>query len=166
MADLAMRAAGVDDADALWLFLYYASWSQHQDGVAPDDIKGDPYLARYVRGWGRHGDLGVLCEKAGDPIGAAWVRLLVGAERNDISFVDPETPELAVAVLPGHEGRGIGTALLEDLIERSSGVYPAIVLTVREVNPAVRLYERLGFAIVDRVVNRVGTASVKMLLRL
>jgi ribosomal protein S18 acetylase RimI-like enzyme len=133
--------------------------------VAPEDIRDDPYLARYVQGWGREGDLGVIGETGGDLVGAAWVRLLVGDEQNDIAFVDAETPELAIAVLPGHEGGGKGTTLMRALIARSRPVYPGIVLTVREVNPAVRFYERLGFETVDRVVNRVATASLKMLLR-
>lgn len=164
MAELAVRRARPTDVEALWLVLYYASWSQHQDGVTHDDIRDDPYLARYVQGWGRRGDLGVIGEKGGDLVGAAWVRLLVGEEQNDISFVDAETPELAIAVLPGWEGNGHGTTLMRELIARSRGVYPGMVLTVREVNPAVRLYERLGFQTVDRVVNRVGTDSLKMLL--
>jgi ribosomal protein S18 acetylase RimI-like enzyme len=166
LADFDIRQAVHSDIDALWLILYYASWSQHQDGVTPDDIRRDPYLTRYVRDWGRPGDMGVIGETSGHLVGAAWVRLLVGDEQRDISFVDPETPELAVAVLPGQEGRGRGTALMEALLRRAREEYPGIVLTVREANPAVRLYERLGFETIDRVVNRVGTASLKMLLRL
>lgn len=166
MGEFAIRPADVTDVDALWLALYYASWSQHQDGVAPEDIRNDPYLTRYVQGWGRHGDMGVIAECDDVFLGAAWVRLLVGEEQNDISFVDSETPELAIAVLPGQEGRGTGTALMESLIGQAREAYPGMVLTVREANPAVRLYQRLGFETIDRVVNRVGTASLKMLLRL
>lgn len=164
LADIEIRRAGPADIETLWLVLYFASHSNDEPGVTPADTKQDPYLARYVADWGRQGDLGVIAEGEGDLLGAAWVRLLVGEEQKDISFVDGETPELAVAVLPGFEGRGIGTALLTRLIELARGIYPGIVLTSRAENPAVRLYERLGFRIVDRVVNRVGTESVKMVL--
>ena len=54
--------------------------------------------------------------------------------------------DVAVSVLPGHRGRGVGTALLSSLIERCSELgYPALSLSVQRSNPAARLYERLGF---------------------
>jgi ribosomal protein S18 acetylase RimI-like enzyme len=39
---------------------------------------------------------------------------------------------------------------------------PAVVLSARHDNPAVRLCRRHGFVEVDRIVNRVGTESVKL----
>jgi ribosomal protein S18 acetylase RimI-like enzyme len=45
-------------------------------------------------------------------------------------------------------------------------MHPAIVLSVREANPARRLYERMGFAVVDIAVNRVGGSSYVMLKQL
>ena len=148
------------------MMLFYASHSNDEDGTTPDDVRRDPYLMRHVTGWGREGDTGVIAESGGEVVGATWLRLLIGEERNDISFVDVDTPELAVAVLPGLEGNGIGTAMMSRLFEESRGRYPAVVLTARRENPAVHLYERLGFEMVDTVTNRVGTGSVKMVLRL
>ena len=37
------------------------------------------------------------------------------------------------------------------------------MLSVREANPARRLYERMGFVVVQTIVNRVGGASFVML---
>ncbi|MEA1902617.1 MAG: GNAT family N-acetyltransferase [Actinomycetota bacterium] len=166
MAEVTLRNAGPTSEESLWLMLYYASHSNDQKCVTPEGVRRDPYLARYVAGWGRPGDSGVIAELEGNVVGAAWVRLLVGDEQSDISFVDAETPELAVAVLPGLEGQRIGTAMMERLFEVGRGRYPAIVLTVRKENPAMHLYERLGFETVDSVTNRVGTESVKMVLTL
>ncbi|MFF0455641.1 hypothetical protein [Nocardia africana] len=45
--------------------------------------------------------------------------------------------------------------------------YDAVSLSVRQTNPALRLYERLGFVIVpgSQLVNRAGTTSVTMVHR-
>jgi ribosomal protein S18 acetylase RimI-like enzyme len=78
---------------------------------------------------------------------------------------DEETPELSIAVLPEVIGKGIGTALMRQLLEAAALHHPAVVLTVRANNPAAQLYERLGFVIIGEIVNRVGTKSYKMLIR-
>jgi ribosomal protein S18 acetylase RimI-like enzyme len=140
------------DEEFLWSMLFYASHSGDEGGVTLDHVKNDPALARYVEGWGRPGDLGVVCERSGDLLGAAWL-------------VADEIPELAIATRPGHEGNGIGSLMLGALIGRAAGCYPAITLNVRLGNPAIGLYRRFGFTELEVMTNRVGTASVKMLLR-
>jgi len=74
-----------------------------------------PELAHYVAGWPRPGDLGVVAED-GPPVGAAWLRLL-SEQDPGYGFVDAETPELGVGVVPMHRGRGIGSLLLETLMK-------------------------------------------------
>ena len=54
----------------------------------------------------------------GFPVGAAWYRLF-RRDAPGYGFVDEETPELAIAVVPSRRGRGIGEALLEALCERA-----------------------------------------------
>jgi ribosomal protein S18 acetylase RimI-like enzyme len=52
----------------------------------------------------------------------------------------------AVWVAPWARGRGVGRALLEAAIRRSTGTYDRLVLDVGDHNEgAIRLYERLGF---------------------
>ena len=48
-----------------------------------------------------------------------------------------------IQLLPEWQGRGIGRAILERLLEKE----PRVELEVQKVNPARRLYERLGFVI-------------------
>lgn len=156
-----IRRAGIGDVDFMWTILYYASHAD-EDGVCPEDIRVDSDLSRYLCDWPRQGDMGVVAESVGGPLGAAWVRLLLENERDQPTYLAPGIPELAIAVLPGYEGRGIGTALLEELFDTAIGEYPAIVLSVREGNPAERLYRRAGFVETSRMVNRVGTSSVVM----
>jgi GNAT superfamily N-acetyltransferase len=63
---------------------------------------------------------------------------------------DPEgspLPELAVAVVEDQRGKGIGQALVEALVARARGHFPALALNVHLLNPAVRLYVRAGFKV-------------------
>ncbi len=74
-----------------------------------------PELAHYVTGWPRPGDIGMVAED-GPPVGAAWLRLLPEQDPG-YGFVDEQTPELSIGVVPTQRGRGIGSLLLEALIE-------------------------------------------------
>jgi len=50
-------------------------------------------------------------------------------------------------IAPGHQGRGIGTKLSRALLNETDGRGVPVELQVLKVNPARRLYERLGFAL-------------------
>ena len=47
------------------------------------------------------------------------VPALPGRTRPGFGFVDEETPELTIAVVPSHRGHGTGAELLEALLERA-----------------------------------------------
>jgi GNAT superfamily N-acetyltransferase len=163
-ADVVLRPAGSEDEAFLAQMLFYAAHANVERGATPEGLLANPSLARYVVGFGRAGDLGVIGEAKGTPIGAAWVRLLAGDGRG-YGWVDDATPELAMAVAPEHLGRGFGTRLLSDLLERARGRFPGVSLSVRRDNPARHLYLRLGFEAVEEVRNRVGGVSDTMLVR-
>lgn len=122
------------------------------DGPLGDvqSVLARPELAHYVSGWPRPGDLGVVAED-GPPVGAAWLRLLPEHDRG-YGFVDAETPELSIGVVPTHRGRGIGSLLLEALVVSARAQrHEALSLSVEPDNPARRLYERCGFQVVGAV---------------
>jgi ribosomal protein S18 acetylase RimI-like enzyme len=48
-------------------------------------------------------------------------------------------------VAPAHQGRGIGTTIVRRLIEEAACGRRAVTLGVVKTNPALRLYQRLGF---------------------
>jgi ribosomal protein S18 acetylase RimI-like enzyme len=48
-------------------------------------------------------------------------------------------------VAPAHQGRGIGTMIVRGLIEEAACDRRAVTLGVVKTNPALRLYQRLGF---------------------
>ncbi|MGH9880993.1 MAG: GNAT family N-acetyltransferase [Pyrinomonadaceae bacterium] len=146
----------------LWEMLYQSLYVPEGGRPFPRAAVHKPELAKYVERWGRAGDLGLVATDSSsiEPIGAAWLRLLTG-DASGYGYVDDETPELGIAVLPEHRGRGIGSDLLRHLIESAKAIYPSICLSVSLDNPALRLYERMGF-------ERVGVrgSSVTMIRRL
>jgi len=120
-----------------------------------------PEVARYIVGFGRDGDLGLIAELDGRQVGAAWYRLFTVQEPG-YGFVDAATPELGIAVVPAARRRGVATALLEALAAaaRRDGI-GALSLSVNADNPSRRLYERAGFVDV-----RDDDGSYVMVLRL
>ena len=81
---------------------------------------GDPDLPvyRYVKSWGRRGDAGLVAFDGPNAYAAAWYRLFPESAPG-FGFVDEETPELTIAVVPSHRGRGTGGELLEALLAQA-----------------------------------------------
>jgi len=143
-----LRRVTEDDAGFLWGMLYEASYAA-ENGVADvAALRARPELARYVEGWGKRTDLGVITVDGDtrEPVGAAWLRLLTG-EAKGYGYVDDDTPELAIAVLSGHRGRGLGGRMLGELLDAASSLFAVVSLSVQADNPALRLYERTGFRV-------------------
>lgn len=109
----------------------------------------DASLWRYVSGWGRRGDAAVVALEGGFPIGAAWYRLF-SRDEPGFGFVDEETPEISIAVVPSRRGRGIGTELLDSLVELATEQgYGGLTLSVAGDSPAMHVFEKQGFQKVD-----------------
>jgi ribosomal protein S18 acetylase RimI-like enzyme len=145
---LVVRRATADDAPTLVRMLAEAAdWRPGTTARTAAEILAVPALARYVVGWPRRGDVGFVAED-GVAIGAAWWRLF-GWRDAGYGFVDEAIPELSVGIVPGMRRQGVGTRLLRALIAeaRRSGL-PGLSLSVELDNPAVGLYERLGFSTV------------------
>jgi ribosomal protein S18 acetylase RimI-like enzyme len=159
-----LRLAHPGDEPFLLTMLLYAAHADKEPGAHPERLLRDPALARYVVGFGRGGDLGVVAEDPRGPLGAAWVRILAGDDRG-YGWVADDIPELAIAVAPERTGRGLGTRLLRELLVRARERYRGVSLSVRRDNPARRLYLRHGFAPLAEVTNRVGSTSETMLVR-
>jgi len=138
------------DEPFLWEMLYQALHVPEGQPTPSREVVHLPELACYVQGWGRAGECGFLAIDAstGQPVGAVWLRLLTG-ENKGYGYVDDDTLELSIAVLPKHRGQGIGTQLLTDLLASAYGCSP-ISLSVSADNPALRLYERFGFEVVSK----------------
>lgn len=109
------------------------------------ELEAESATSRYVRGWGRRGDAAVIALEQGFPVGAAWYRLFTEREPG-YGFVDEQTPELAIAVVPGARGKGFGDELLVALRRRATAEgHSALSLSVDPANPSLELYEKHGF---------------------
>jgi ribosomal protein S18 acetylase RimI-like enzyme len=61
-----------------------------------------------------------------------------------------------IEIAPQHQRRGLGTAVIGDILARAQALGLPVTLRVLHVNPARGLYERLGF----RVTGRTTTHSL------
>ena len=67
----------------------------------------------------------------------------------------PEHVQLVkVFLLPPFQGRGIGTRLVQQVMAQAAAQGRPVRLRVLRVNPAQRLYSRLGFVITDETPER------------
>jgi GNAT superfamily N-acetyltransferase len=141
-----IRPATGDDDEFLRKMLYEAAaWNPDWPREQVIEALSDPVLERFHRNWGRPGDFGVIAELEGVPVGAAWFRLFTADEPGH-GFVDEDTPELGIAVVPLHRRKGIGETLLRALISeaRQQGI-KALSLSVAPHNRSRMMYERTGF---------------------
>jgi GNAT superfamily N-acetyltransferase len=147
-APIRVRRAVVTDLPFLAEMGWYAAHWRPGAEPPPDDdaLLADDRLGRYLAGWGRPGDGGVVALDERDaPTGAAWYRLFSRAEPG-YGFVSESIPELSIGVRPAARRAGVGRALLTALVRlaREEG-HAALSLSVEPDNPARTLYERLGF---------------------
>jgi ribosomal protein S18 acetylase RimI-like enzyme len=74
--------------------------------------------------------------------GSAVGRLIIDRTAEQIHVVD-------IALLPEFRKRGIGSTLMEAIIQEASQAGKTVRLHVERFNPALRWYERLGFGVVN-----------------
>jgi len=139
-----LRTATKSDQDFLWDALYIALWDSPEEERRPRSVLENPVIRRYVEGWGRPQDFGLMAVDGNDsPVGAIWARL----DGHEESEGHGSTyPCLGIAVLDQFQGLGIGSGLMErfiaDLREQESGLR----LGVNPKNTrAIGLYEKFGF---------------------
>jgi GNAT superfamily N-acetyltransferase len=143
---LQLRELGPDDTGFLGEMLYEALfWTPRKERLPVELVLAHPQVSIFHEGWGRPGDAGLVAEVDGAAVGAVWYRLFTQDVHGE-GFVDERTPELAIAVVEGRRGEGIGRALLEAMADRArTDGFEHMSLSVDEDNPARSLYARLGY---------------------
>ncbi len=144
-----LRRARPEDEPFLRLMLYEAATPPDAPRQDLEDVLAEPRNARFIAGWGRPGDLGVVADEDGKSIGAAWIRVHAGDEFTP-GYLGAAVAQVAIAVVPHQRGRGWGRQLLERLLrEAEQQGLQEIQLTVGLANePALRLYESTGFLVI------------------
>jgi ribosomal protein S18 acetylase RimI-like enzyme len=123
--------------------LYTSIHVREGHDAPPRSVLDDHALAHYLRDFGRYpgDDAQLVVDEAGTRLAAAFSRCTSG-EDPGWGHVSPDIPELGMAVVASHRGRGIGRLVLRGLLER----HPVMSLSVDQENEvARRLYESLGF---------------------
>jgi ribosomal protein S18 acetylase RimI-like enzyme len=138
------RPAAPGDVKLLTRMLWVA-FNWRNEAVSEQHWPDPTAAAKYVDGFGRHGDAGVVAAVAGQGVGAAWYRLLP-ADDPGYGFVAADIPEITLGVASQARGRGIGTALMQRLLDRAvADRIAALSLSVEPDNAAMRFYLALGF---------------------
>jgi ribosomal protein S18 acetylase RimI-like enzyme len=149
--DYVIRPLTAQDESIVWDAVYLGIQPGEHEPALPKESVQRPELAHYVEGWGRTGDVGFVAHDPAENqlLGAVWMR---GQKSQDSE--ETPVPELAFAVKRGHRRRGIGAALLTQFV-KANPHQSVVKLSVAAGNPAVRLYERFGFKVVDETPDSV-----------
>ncbi len=69
---------------------------------------------------------------------------------DDYGHIDDETPSFAISLHEEYRNLGIGTALMRDMLEfLKNKDYKRTSLSVQKANYAVRMYQKVGFEVID-----------------
>ncbi len=167
MTPISIRPANVADVPFMWDMLFESAFTTDEARAAwRSDPQPPAELMKYLDGWGRPGDAGVIAEDPdGASIGAAWYRLFTSGDRGDGIMAESNVPELAIAVESQHRGHRIGEDLLTALATRArAGRFEHLLLSVDPANTrAIRLYDRIGFTLVETEDPARGTSLIMRL---
>ena len=140
--DYAIRPLNNSELPLLTDFLYYAIFVPEGVEAPPREIVNLPELQVYIRDFGAQPhDHCLVAEAEGVVVGAVWVR-----DMPDYGHVADGVPSFAISVRPEHRGSGIGTKLMQEMLDllRQKG-YKKASLSVQKINYAARMYTKLGF---------------------
>ena len=141
-----IRELRQNESKVLNTFLYEAIFIPGGVPIPPKEIINQPELQVYVKDFGKNkGDLCLVAEANNEIVGAVWCRIM-----NDYGHIDNDTPSLAIALYKDYRGLGIGTDLMKEMLRilRFRG-YKQASLAVQKENYAIKLYQKIGFVIVN-----------------
>ena len=135
----ALRPARPEDRELL--FTVYARTRDEELAVVPwTSAQKEAFLRQQFEAQDAHyrqhyeGAAFLVIEVSGEAVG----RLYVARWPREIRVMD-------IALLPAYRRRGLGTAILGDLLAEGQATSRVVSIHVERHNPALGLYERLGF---------------------
>ena len=143
--DYKIREIRKNEYSILFDFLYEAIFITEGMDKPPKSIIEQPELQVYIKDFGKADDWCFVVEIKEKIVGAVWVRIM-----NDYGHIDDETPSFAISLYEEYRNMGIGTALMRDMLKflKNKG-YKRTSLSVQKVNYAVRMYQKVGFEVID-----------------
>ena len=127
-------------------FLYEAIFIPEGMEVPPRSVISLPELQTYIKDFGLlKDDFALVAEIEKQIVGAVWVRII-----NDYGHIDSSTPSLAISLSKDYRKHGIGIAMMKEMLNllRNHG-YKSVSLSVQKANYAAKMYQKLGFKIVN-----------------
>ena len=123
-------------------FLYEAIFLPDGFPAPPRSIIENEDLQVYVRDFGNNpDDRCLVAEVDGKIVGAVWTRIM-----DDYGHIDNQTPSLAISLYPEYRNRGIGTQLMQSILEKlKADGYQSVSLSVQKANYALQMYRKVGF---------------------
>lgn len=140
-----IRELNETETNVLEDFLYEAIFIPKVVEKPSRDIINEPELQIYIKDFGtKRGDFCLVAEVENKIVGAAWSRII-----NDYGHIDSETPSLSISLYNEYRGLGIGTELMNQLLDllKNKG-FKQSSLSVQKANYASKMYRKLGFEIV------------------
>jgi ribosomal protein S18 acetylase RimI-like enzyme len=140
-AEAGLTFRPITDADLPFLARVYASTRAEELAAAPwSDEQKAAFLDMQFRA--QHADYQTNYPEAD------WLVALRGGEEIGRLYIERWPSQhciIDIAFLPEHRGKGLGEALLRDLMDEAKSCGKTVMIYVEKFNPAMRLYRRLGF---------------------
>ena len=140
-----IREMKIQECGLLNNFLYEAIYIPEGMNPPKQDIINEPELQVYIKDFGsKKDDLCFVAEADCKIVGAVWVRIM-----DDYGHIGDGIPSFAISLYKEYRGYGIGTALMERMLEELKILgYKQASLSVQKNNYAAKMYQKLGFEIV------------------
>jgi ribosomal protein S18 acetylase RimI-like enzyme len=139
MAAVTFRPAAAADAELLYR-IYAGTRAEELAPVPWSDAQKEAFLRMQFRAQS-------LDYQANFAAAEHLIILADGVEAGRL-YVDRRPDEMRIvdiALLPEHRGAGVGGGILRGLLAEAAAVRKPLRIHVEHYNPALRLYERLGF---------------------
>ena len=151
MGNYNIRGIRQNEIHLLEDFLYEAIFQRDENNLVSRSIIKLPELSVFIDDFGNKDDNCLVAEFEGKIVGAVWTRILCG-EIKGFGNVDDKTPEFAISLYREYKNMGIGTGLMKAMLEllKNKG-YEKTSLAVQKDNYAVKMYQSVGFQIIDEL---------------
>lgn len=146
MNKLNIREIRKEEYNLLDDFLYEAIFIPKGTSKPLQKITKNEELQVYIKDFGTYQDDNCLIAEYDNKIvGACWTRII-----DNYGHIDNKTPSFAISLYEEYRGKGIGTKLMKSMLAflKEKG-YRKTSLSVQKNNYAVKMYENVGFKIID-----------------